>query len=95
MLVLSADSAVLYLPAPAYPGEKDFFADAARGELWVGAAPGLEDWSRALDLEVRSLSALDDDLRRLSEPLVSGAVGDELASRHGFSLPTWPGTCSV
>ena len=84
VLVLSPDSAVLYLPAPAYPGEKEFFADAARGELWVGAAPGLEDWSRALGLEVRSLSALDDDLGRLSEPLVSGAVGDELASRHGL-----------
>jgi len=84
VLVLSPDSAVLYLPAPAYPGEKEFFADAARGELWVGAAPGLGDWSRALGLEVRSLSALDDDLGRLSEPLVAGPVGHELASRHGL-----------
>ena len=84
VLVMSPGSAVLYIPAPAYPGEKDFFASAARGELWVGAAPGLEDWSRALGLEVRSLSALDDDLGRLSEPLATGPVGDELASRHGL-----------
>jgi len=84
VLVLFPDSAVLYLPAPAYPGEKEFFANAARGELWVGAAPGLADWSRALGLEVRSLSALDDDLGRLAEPLVSGPVGDELTSRHGL-----------
>jgi len=84
VLVMSPDSAVLYIPAPAYPGENDFFASAARGELWVGAAPGLEDWSRALGLEVRSLSALDDDLGRLSEPLATGPVGDEPASRHGL-----------
>jgi Xaa-Pro aminopeptidase len=84
VLVLSPDDAVLYLPAPAYPGEVEFFANAARGELWVGAAPGLEDWSRALGLEVRALSALDDDLGRLSQPLVTGPVGSELASRHGL-----------
>jgi len=84
VLVLGADSAVLYLPAPAYPGENEFFASAARGELWVGAAAGLEDWSRALGLEVRSLSALDGDLRLLSEPLVTGPAGDKLASRHGL-----------
>ena len=84
VLVLSPESAVLYLPPPAYPGENDFFASAARGELWVGAAPGLDDWSRALGLEVRSLSALDDDLGRLSEPLVTGPVGDDLSSRHGL-----------
>jgi len=84
VLVLSPDSAVLYLPAPAYPGEREFFASAARGELWVGAAPGLEDWSRALDLEVRSLGALDDDLGRLTGALAAGPVGDDVAARHGL-----------
>jgi Xaa-Pro aminopeptidase len=84
VLVMSAGTAVLYLPPPAYPGENEFFANAARGELWVGAAPGLDDWARALGLEVRSLGALDDELARLSEPLVTGPVSDELASRHGL-----------
>jgi Xaa-Pro aminopeptidase len=85
VLVMSPDSVMLYLPAPAYPGEKEFFASAARGELWVGAAPGLGDWSRALGLEVRPLSALDDDLGRLAEPLATGPVDDELAGRHGLA----------
>jgi Xaa-Pro aminopeptidase len=84
VLVFGAGSAVLYLPAPAYPGEKGFFADAAHGELWVGAAPPLDGWARALDVEVRPLSRIDDDLARLSGPLVTGPVSDELAGRHGL-----------
>ena len=56
VLVLDGASAVLYLPPPAYPGEQKFFTDAAHGELWVGAAPGLDDWSKALDIEVRPLT---------------------------------------
>jgi Xaa-Pro aminopeptidase len=87
VLVLSAGSAVLYMPAPAYAGEKEFFASAARGELWVGAAPGLEDWSAALGLEVRSLSALDDDLGRLSKLVVAGPLSAELAGRLGGMEP--------
>lgn len=55
VLVLDGGSAVLYMPPPAYPGEKGFFTDAAHGELWVGAAPGLDDWSGALQIEVRPL----------------------------------------
>ncbi|HWS37313.1 MAG TPA: aminopeptidase P family protein [Actinoplanes sp.] len=46
--------AVLYMPPPARPGERDFFASAARGELWVGPSAGLDDWSAALDLPVRA-----------------------------------------
>jgi len=56
VLVLDGASAVLYLPPPAYPGDPGFFSDAAHGELWVGAAPGLDDWAKALDLEVRPLT---------------------------------------
>jgi len=39
--------ATLFIPAPAYPGEADFFADAAHGELWVGSAPGMPEWTAA------------------------------------------------
>ncbi|MBO0806443.1 MAG: aminopeptidase P family protein, partial [Nocardiopsaceae bacterium] len=62
VVVLRGDTAVLYLPAPAYPGEKEFFTDPAHGELWVGAAPGLADWSAALGIEVRPMSALANDI---------------------------------
>jgi len=72
VVVLSGESAVLYLPAPAYPGDKGFFASAVHGELWVGAAPGLADWSAALGIEVRPLSALGDDVTKLSDPLLAG-----------------------
>jgi Xaa-Pro aminopeptidase len=48
--------AVLYLTPPARPGERDFFASAAHGELWVGPSAGLAAWSAALDLPVRPLS---------------------------------------
>lgn len=51
--------AVLYVPEPAYPGSEDFFADAAHGELWVGPAPSVDDWSRALDIEARPTGRLE------------------------------------
>ncbi|SDS90538.1 aminopeptidase P family protein [Actinoplanes derwentensis] len=49
--------AVLYMPPPARPGERNFFASAAYGELWVGPSAGLDDWSSALDLPVRDREA--------------------------------------
>ncbi|MFI6781635.1 aminopeptidase P family protein [Micromonospora sp. NPDC050276] len=48
--------AVLYLPSPARPGERDFYASPAYGELWVGPSAGLDAWSAALDLPVRPIS---------------------------------------
>jgi Xaa-Pro aminopeptidase len=47
---------VLYLTPAARPGEREFFADSAHGELWVGPSAGLAAWSAALDLPVRPLS---------------------------------------
>jgi Xaa-Pro aminopeptidase len=69
VVVLSGESAVLYMPAPAYPGNAGFFTDPAHGELWVGAAPGLADWSTALGIEVRPLSQFEGDSARLNNPL--------------------------
>ena len=51
--------AVLYLTPPAQPGEHDFFASAAHGELWVGPSAGLAAWAAALDLPVRPLAEYD------------------------------------
>ncbi|MCI2239565.1 aminopeptidase P family protein [Paenibacillus sp. TRM 82003] len=50
--------AVLHVPAPARPGERDFHASAAHGELWVGPSAGLPEWSAALDLPVLDVSGL-------------------------------------
>jgi Xaa-Pro aminopeptidase len=72
--VLSGESAVLYMPAPAYPGNAGFFTDPAHGELWVGAAPGLADWSTALGIEVRPLSQFEGDSARLNNPLLAGPL---------------------
>ncbi|SES68256.1 aminopeptidase P family protein [Nonomuraea wenchangensis] len=59
VVVLRDGEAVLYAPPPAYPGDPRFWSDARHGELWVGAAPGLDDWSRALGVPVRPLAELD------------------------------------
>jgi Xaa-Pro aminopeptidase len=85
--VLDGGTAVLYIPPPAYPGDVQFFSNAAHGELWVGAAPGLDDWSAALGIEVRPLTALDDDLAGLSGlsgALVTGDLDTGVARRHGL-----------
>ena len=74
VVALSGDTAVLYLPPPSYPGDTGFFTDPMHGELWVGAAPGLGEWSAALGIEVRPLSALDEDFRAAAEPLLAGAT---------------------
>ncbi|WP_308012285.1 aminopeptidase P family protein [Actinacidiphila acidipaludis] len=62
VVVVRSGDAVLYMPPPAYPGEKAFWSDARYGELWAGAAPGPEDWARALGIDVRRLSELRDEV---------------------------------
>lgn len=67
--------AVLYIPPPALPGVPEFFADAAHGELWVGPVPGMAEWSAALDLPVRPLA-------QLPEEVGSAAPDDEAVLRR-------------
>ncbi|MEU8107687.1 aminopeptidase P family protein [Nonomuraea muscovyensis] len=62
VVVLRGADATLYVPPPVYPGDPGFWTDARYGELWVGAAPGPDDWARALGVEVRPLSELPADL---------------------------------
>lgn len=77
--------ATLFLPPPLRPGTEGFFADAMHGELWVGASPGLAEWSQALDLPVRPLSELDS--MTISGPggatWATAIVPEELRRRHG------------
>ncbi|PRY55926.1 aminopeptidase P family protein [Glycomyces artemisiae] len=49
----------LFMPPPFRPGDTGFFANAAHGELWVGASPGLPEWADALGLAVAPLADLD------------------------------------
>jgi Xaa-Pro aminopeptidase len=62
VVVLHGADATLYIPPPAYPGEPGFWTDARYGEMWVGSAPGPDDWARALDIDVRPLSELSEDV---------------------------------
>lgn len=55
--------ATLFTREPAGPDEADFFGNARDGELWTGPAPGLKDWSQALDLPCRPIEELPSGLR--------------------------------
>ncbi|MHA7271139.1 aminopeptidase P N-terminal domain-containing protein [Arthrobacter sp. HLT1-20] len=37
----ASHDATLFIPAPFYPGDPQFFTNAAHGEMWVGSAPRL------------------------------------------------------
>ncbi|MGG7510658.1 aminopeptidase P family protein [Plantibacter sp. YIM 135249] len=69
----SGHDATLFIPEPAGPGRDDdvFYADAMRGELWIGPAAGLAEWADALQIETRSL----DDLAAAITALPSDALG--------------------
>lgn len=78
--------ATLYLAEPVGPGEEAFYADALRGELWIGPAAGLAQWGDALAIDVRSLDRLDDDLAALpSDAALGGAVEPRVAGRLAVS----------
>lgn len=79
--------ATLFIPEAAGPGGDDdtFYADAMRGELWIGPAAGLAEWAAALQVEVRSLEELDAVVASLpsdalgaghAEPRVAGRVAE-------------------
>ena len=68
--VAGGHDAVLYLPAPFRPGDVSFFADPLRGELWVGAMPGLGEYADALGVRTRRIEELD----LPGDALLAGAV---------------------
>ncbi|WP_026423832.1 aminopeptidase P family protein [Actinokineospora inagensis] len=84
--------AVLHLREPAGPGEADFFASARDGELWIGAMPGLAEWSAALGVECRPLEDLPRSLRgQLPEVFAVKGVDpflDALVGAHSPELRT-------
>ncbi|MGQ7311071.1 aminopeptidase P family protein [Microbacterium arabinogalactanolyticum] len=74
--------AVLYLPPPFRPGDDGFFSNAARGELWVGPAAGLEEWAEALQITVEPLAALEARLPDLDGALFSASAGRLAETAH-------------
>jgi Xaa-Pro aminopeptidase len=76
--------ATLYLPPPARPGDPGFYGDALHGELWVGASPGLQEWSDALGLTVRASDDLAADLTGCRGARAAPSVPTGLVSAHGL-----------
>jgi Xaa-Pro aminopeptidase len=72
----------LFMPPPFRPGDTGFFADAAHGELWVGASPGLPEWSDALQLPVEPVADLD--AQDLKGALTTESVSDAVVAQHGL-----------
>ncbi|GAA4621742.1 aminopeptidase P family protein [Actinoallomurus vinaceus] len=81
VVVLHGADATLYVPPPAYPGEPGFWTDARHGELWVGSAPGPDDWARVLGIDVLPLSELSEEVT------VDEEVGRTLAELRMFKDP--------
>lgn len=85
----SSHDATLFIPTPFYPDNPQFFANAAHGELWVGAAPDFSDWAQALNIPVKALTGLDAgidaSLRASSAALGAGAVSASVLTRHGIN----------
>lgn len=82
--VAGGHDATLYVPAPAYPGNPDFFANAAHGELWVGSAPDMGDWSAALEIDVKPLDLLPAALVRAGDVLLAGTTTSGHAPLSGI-----------
>lgn len=77
-----AHDTTVYLPEPARPGDTAFFNSAVHGELWVGPAPGIADWSQALGLEVRPAAELTGALAGLREPLLTRSAETAITTRY-------------
>lgn len=74
--------ATLYLPPPFRPGETGFFGSVSHGELWVGASPGLREWSEALEIAVEPVAAIDE--ATIDGALASDSVSEALVRKHGL-----------
>ncbi|MDN5767218.1 MAG: Xaa-Pro aminopeptidase [Humibacillus sp.] len=90
MLVLrasgSAHDATLFLPAPARPGEADFFGNVMHGELWVGASPGLSEWADALTVEVRDVAELASTLDGCRGAMTTPTTPHALVAAHALEV---------
>jgi Xaa-Pro aminopeptidase len=81
--VAGGHEATLYFTPPARPGDDAFYADANRGELWVGPLPGLAELESALQLRTAPLSELTvrDDALVAGASVVGAGAGSALDGR--------------
>ncbi|WP_083283497.1 aminopeptidase P family protein [Humibacillus sp. DSM 29435] len=82
----SRHDATLFLPAPAGPGEPDFFGSALHGELWVGASPGLRDWAEALSVGVKNVTELPATLDGCRGALTTPTTPSAWVATHGLEV---------
>ncbi len=82
VLVLDPGSAagdVLYLEPPSGRETKEFYDDAANGELWVGPRPSLDARAEVFGVSCRPIAELGPRLGELAEALVSGPAEPALS----------------
>ena len=68
----SVDGDVLYLDVLEGRTGTEFFSDAARGELWIGPQPSLEDREQAFGVRCRPVTELNRRMCALAGAIVSG-----------------------
>jgi Xaa-Pro aminopeptidase len=83
VLVLDPDSTtgdVLYLQAPQGRETKEFYDDAANGELWVGPRPSLDARAQVFGVACRPLRELAARLGELGEAMLCGPAEPALSA---------------
>ncbi len=61
-LVITADESVLFFRPRAPRTDREFYADARYGEMWVGQRDSLEEMANAVGMECRDIRTLEDHL---------------------------------
>ncbi|HRA04703.1 MAG TPA: aminopeptidase P N-terminal domain-containing protein, partial [Arachnia sp.] len=69
VLVLDADEATLFFRPRAPRTDREFYADARYGEMWVGRRDSLDEMSAATGLACRDIRELEDVIRHAPRPL--------------------------
>lgn len=69
VLVLDADEATLFFRPRAPRTDREFYADARYGEMWVGRRDSLDEMAAATGLACRDIRELEDVIRHSPRPL--------------------------
>lgn len=85
--IAGGHDAVLYIPLPARPGDKAFYDDSLRGELWVGGLAGVAETEAALGITVKPISELQvpDDALVAGSAVVAKSAGAAMGGKKRSS----------